>query len=67
MRKVILLSAYIYFKQMKKKFNYLVIIIVFILLIKIFISGVPNFSKNKIEWAIILILGLYFLISTKRK
>ncbi|PIV97597.1 MAG: hypothetical protein COZ16_12215 [Flavobacteriaceae bacterium CG_4_10_14_3_um_filter_31_253] len=67
MRKVILLSAYIYFKQMKKKFNYLVIIIVFILLIKIFISGIPNFSKNKIEWAIILILGLYFLISTKRK
>jgi len=52
---------------MKKKFNYLVIIIVFILLIKIFISGIPNFSKNKIEWAIILILGLYFLISTKRK
>jgi len=67
MRKVILLSAYIYFKQMKKKFNYLVIIIVFILLIKIFINGIPNFSKNKIEWAIILILGLYFLISTKRK
>ena len=47
---------------MKKIIDYTLLILIIVLLMKIFVFGEQPYQKNKIEYSILMLIGLYYLI-----